>query len=251
MYQRKMQVGAVDWVALVVLVMGIGVDAGCTVDRSTLKCYTDFTPPPPGHPRVRVLGPPVYTGKLTWEYCAQVCHDHTQPLAGVENGNNCMCGKAVVPPAAPLPKGCNGTARMSGNQSEQSGDAFEILTFGFACSGSPVPPPAPPPPPPPPTPSGPCATFNDPNCSWLFNPCLDSALPYHAMPFCDPARSIGDRAADMVGRMTLAEKIESLDNSADVGTHSLIQSSWPSSRRLLDLGRIRISGGTRLRPASM
>jgi hypothetical protein len=34
------------------------------------------------------------------------------------------------------------------------------------------------------------------------------------MPFCDPARSIGDRAADMVGRMTLAEKIESLDNSA-------------------------------------
>jgi hypothetical protein len=30
-----MQVGAVDWVALVVLVMGIGVDAGCTVDRST------------------------------------------------------------------------------------------------------------------------------------------------------------------------------------------------------------------------
>ena len=205
---------------LAAIVLISGVDAGCVVKISSLKCWTDFTTPPPGKPRVRVLGPPIWTGGgLTQEYCAQLCHDRKQPLAGVENGVNCMCGVAVVPPAAPKPSGCHQT--MSGNKKERSGGMFEILTYSFTCSGAPVPPPPNPHPHPPP--SGPCAEWNQANCSLLYNPCLNVTLPYHAMPFCDPSLSLERRASDMVQRMTLSEKISSLDNTAPaiagLGTH--------------------------------
>ena len=80
-------------------------DAGCSVDHASMKCWTDYVQPPPGKPRVRVLGEPVYSGRLTQEYCAQLCWNRELPLAGVE-GSDCMCGAKVLPPAAPKPGGC-------------------------------------------------------------------------------------------------------------------------------------------------
>ena len=59
---------------LAMLFAAAAVQATCTVDQSSLRCYADYVTPPPGTPRVRVLGPPVYSnGMLTQEYCAQVC----------------------------------------------------------------------------------------------------------------------------------------------------------------------------------
>jgi hypothetical protein len=55
-----------------------------------------------------------------------------------------------------------------------------------------------------------------------FNPIFTG--PYRAMPFCDPTKTLEERAADMVSRMTLDEKVKSLDNGAPpvvgLGTHS-------------------------------
>ena len=128
------------------------------------KCYSDFTPPPPGKPRVRVLGQPVYTGSLTQEYCAQLCHNRGAALAGVEN-DQCFCGQTVLPPAAPVPAGC--TSALRGGGQEKTGGQFQILVYRFTCSGNPVPPPPPPPPPLPPAPANGCAVFNQENCSKL------------------------------------------------------------------------------------
>lgn len=186
-------------------------DAGCTVDPASRRCFTDFVPPPPGKPRVRVLGPVVYSGKPTQEYCAQLCHNKQLPLAGVETGD-CFCGARVLPPAVLKPQGC--TASIKGKPGEKQGEAFEILVFNFSCSGPPVPPPLPPPPPPPPPPSGPCSQFNQHNCSILYNPCLNTSDIYHTMPFCNVELPLESRASDMVSRMTLAEKIQSLDNGS-------------------------------------
>ena len=33
---------------------------------------------------IRIMGNPVYTGTLTLEYCAQICHNKKLSLAGVE-----------------------------------------------------------------------------------------------------------------------------------------------------------------------
>lgn len=45
---------------------------------------------------------------------------------------------------------------------------------------------------------------------WLVNLCLDKAGKFAAMPWCDATKPIDDRVADMVGRMSVAEKIGAL-----------------------------------------
>ena len=44
-------------------------------------------------------------------------------------------------------------------------------------------------------------------------PCLQSTQPYAKQPWCDHTKSIEERAADAVSRLTLPEKICSLDTS--------------------------------------
>jgi hypothetical protein len=104
------------------------------------------------------------------------------------------------------------------NKSESCGAWMRILVYPFHCDGiAPVPsvhPTPTPGPTPPPRPQPPCAEFNQKNCSRLYNPCLDTTLPYHAMPFCNPTLPLETRAKDMITRMTLAEKIGTLGNSA-------------------------------------
>eukprot|EP00729_Bicosta_minor_P007402 gene7402-837_t len=48
----------------------------------------------------------------------------------------------------------------------------------------------------------------------LYNPCTDASSNQSHLPWCDPTRSIDDRVADMVSRMTLEEKIANLDTEA-------------------------------------
>lgn len=53
-----------------------------------------------------------------------------------------------------------------------------------------------------------------PNPKGLNNPCMDSTGPYHAQPWCNVTLDIDVRVADMISRMTIAEKIPTLDTSA-------------------------------------
>jgi len=53
-----------------------------------------------------------------------------------------------------------------------------------------------------------------PNPNGLNNPCMDSTGPYHAQPWCNVTLDIDVRVADMISRMTIAEKIPTLDTSA-------------------------------------
>ena len=49
--------------------------------------------------------------------------------------------------------------------------------------------------------------------SKLVNPCLDETQPFAKQPWCNASLSVEARIADMLGRMTLAEKIASLGTS--------------------------------------
>ena len=53
---------------LVLLAVCSGAWAGCT--PGAITCYSDYAEPK----LIRVMGDPVYTGAVTLEYCAQVCH---------------------------------------------------------------------------------------------------------------------------------------------------------------------------------
>jgi hypothetical protein len=121
-----------------------------------------------------VLGPPIFSGNVEIEYCAQLCHDRKFPLAGVEDGYQCICGTKVNQGTKLIPTGCKQACR--GNPKEHCGGQFQIGVFSFNCSGAPVGPT------PSPTQPPPCTTFNDEQCSELFNPCLNQSLPYHTMP---------------------------------------------------------------------
>ena len=128
---------------------------------------------------------------------------------------------ATDPPHADGACACAATP-CSGNATEFCGGSYQISVYNYSCSGAHVPkpspaPPAPPkpkPPPPPPAPyvpPKPCE-FNDPKCSELYNPCLNTSLPYHAMPFCNATLSLQERAKDMISRTNLSEKIAMLGN---------------------------------------
>ena len=209
------------WAALGTMTMTMlwgKAEAGCKVGPAT--CYHDYTEPS----LIRIMGEPVAAALLTKEYCAQLCHNRKMPLAGVEQGTQCMCGSGVkngTHAATEFPGGCTATCRGSRPWEKGCGGNFALSVYGFNCSGAPVPPPSPPPPPAPPAP--PCTEFNQANCSELYNPCLNASAPYHAMPFCDATLPLDARVADMIARMTTAEKIASLDNGSPaivgLGTH--------------------------------
>jgi len=155
----------------------------------------------------RILGPPLATGPLSHQNCAQLCSNKKMKLAGVEDGGQCMCGNALKPGSYPVPTGCKAPCAL--NQTEKCGGTFQIGIYSFTCSGAPGP--VPPAPPPPPGPNRPCAYFNEKGCAELYNPCIVVGSNQSSMPFCNPTLSTDVRAADAVSRMTLKEKIGNLD----------------------------------------
>ena len=65
----------------------------------------------------------------------------------------------------------------------------------------------------------------------LNNPCLDSASPYAKQPWCNATLPIDLRVADMVSRMTIAEKIANLDTQApEIGSLGLNAYNWWSGQ---------------------
>ena len=160
-----------------------GVLAGCSLQGA--QCYVDDDS--------RILNEAHFAGALTTEYCAQYCHDANFSLAGVENGGECYCGHNVRAGAKKADASdCN--KPCTGDEHEHCGGFWRLSVFSFSCSGKPVP-----------VPKGP---------PLLLNPCLNKTAPWAKQPWCDPTLPIDDRVADMVSRMTLAEKIDSLDTTA-------------------------------------
>merc|ERR1711918_328897 len=76
-------------------------------------CLTD-------NPRHRIMGDAVSSdsGRMTRVACIQVCFSRGDKLAGVENGEQCMCGNSVLGEAAPS---TNCTMPCPGNSSELCG----------------------------------------------------------------------------------------------------------------------------------
>ena len=181
---------------------GGGALAGCTTGSVT--CYEDEVQPS----QTQTLGPHVSIGAMTLEWCAQTCHNHntSYTLAGVEYGIRCYCGTHVHANSVQVDTGCD--EHCLGNASQDCGGAFHIGVYPFHCSGAPVAPPPTPPPPPPP-----CTMPNQPNCSEVYNPCLDKSLHYHTLPFCDATLPVARRVGDMLQRMTQAEKIAMLGHT--------------------------------------
>jgi hypothetical protein len=99
-----------------------------------------------------------------------------------------MCGDG---PKAGAKSSTGCSMKCSGNSTEKCGGTDAIGIFKVDCSGPPVPPP-----PTPPTPAP---------QPYLKNPCLSA--PYAAMPFCNTTLAISARVEDMLGRMTVAEKV--------------------------------------------
>eukprot|EP00325_Prymnesiales_sp_UTEX-LB-985_P000241 CAMPEP_0174703322 /NCGR_PEP_ID=MMETSP1094-20130205/7308_1 /TAXON_ID=156173 /ORGANISM="Chrysochromulina brevifilum, Strain UTEX LB 985" /LENGTH=773 /DNA_ID=CAMNT_0015901231 /DNA_START=17 /DNA_END=2338 /DNA_ORIENTATION=+ len=63
--------------------------------------------------------------------------------------------------------------------------------------------------------------------AWQNNPCLDSTQPYHAQPWCDTSLPIDTRVADMLSRMTMAEKLPNLDTGgAEIKSLNLAPYNW-------------------------
>jgi len=97
-------------------------------------------------------------------------------LAGVEYGQQCFCGQKLNYPPTPS-DGCHMSCSASSTETCGGNDAIEVYTYN--CSGAPVPEP----------PQTPPCKFNQEGCSRLINPCLNTSLPFHAMPFCDPTKT--------------------------------------------------------------
>ena len=82
----------------------------------------------------------------------------------------------------------------SANDKEKCGGYWHLGVYAVTCSGTPVPEPKGPP--------------------RLVNPCANKTSPFASQPWCDATLPIDARVADMVSRMTIAEKIDSLDTTA-------------------------------------
>jgi beta-D-xylosidase 4 len=175
----------------------------CTVTPG--RCVADDVIPCPSCPnhyhRLRVLGEPIIqpqpAAAMSPELCARLCFDRQLPLAGVEAGTECMCGREVDSRAEVLSGAGVCAAPCAGNRSEHCGARFQLHVFNVSCSGTPRPPP--PLPGPPPGPPPPAAG------------CLNPA--FAKQRWCNAALPIDERVSDMISRMTLSEKIVSLGSS--------------------------------------
>jgi len=100
---------------------------------------------------------------------------------------------------------CNSAAK-----GEKCGGNYRISVYNYTCSGSPVPAPEPAPAPP-----------------HLNNPCRDASSTFSKMPWCDASLPQETRVKDMISRMTLQEKISTLDTSSPaIDSLGLVAYNW-------------------------
>ena len=142
-------------------------DSGYTnLAKTVLKGLEPLPPAPPPPPlcqQARVIGcyidnrtggstgiqrwlptrQPQLHDQVTLENCAGACNELKLPLAGIEAGNHCSCGRSVVGVPATLSvrqKECE-VDHCHGNTSEVCGGDARMLVYSYACT--PVPPPPP------------------------------------------------------------------------------------------------------------
>ena len=91
-------------------------------------CYRDSVP-------ARIMGDVVMaSNSMTREQCMQSCFSRKKSLAGVENGNQCMCGDSVNEPVPST----NCTVACPGSSSELCGGWMAINIMNFTCARTPA-----------------------------------------------------------------------------------------------------------------
>ena len=161
------------------------------VQEGSSTCYTD-------NRKSRTLGGfiSLSNGDMTRAGCMTLCDEAGKKLAGVENGNQCMCGDSV-PAATKHSSKCTRECSGCGSENcEICGGVWAIDIMNFSCAGPPDPTPQP----------GPAPD--------LVNPCLDKSAEYAKQPWCNASLPVDKRVADMLSRMTLAEKLGSWSSAA-------------------------------------
>lgn len=135
------------------------------------------------------------SSSLTLETCATQCAQDgyylTSDLIGVEFGTQCFCGHsfATTPTSHNISEcqvlQCPGSKTLPGEKKEWCGAANRELVYHSTCVKTP----------------------DVPN----FMPCTKTSKGF-ALPFCNHSLSTKERVADMIGRMTLAQKCSQTDD---------------------------------------
>jgi hypothetical protein len=192
--------------------------AGCAVTQ-VLGCYDD------GGGGARTLGNVSVPGgpstPMDHALCAQICHRHKLPLAGVEYAYQCFCGDtinklSVTKPADDCSSPC------TANHSERCGGSSRIWVYKYACSGAPVPVPPPLPPPPPPPAPGPAPPPTHP-----IGPGGVPECPHPELKYCDASLSLTERISDMMSHMTPVDKLKTLGQTTSGNAPNSSSSLWP------------------------
>lgn len=157
-------------------------DFSCKV-TATLGCYSDFT-----DQKTRAL--PIQTGAdgLTQETCAAACAPFKTSLAAVEFGSQCFCGEKLGPIATKQPDADCAAMKCPGDKSEDCGGSDRMVAFKYECTGSLTP---------------------------NFHGCLDASAT--ALPYCDEKLSLEARSKDLLGRLSLEEKVAMITPQPKLG----------------------------------
>jgi beta-glucosidase-like glycosyl hydrolase len=212
-YLKKSMLAAA---ALASVMMVCPADAGCAVTQA-LGCYDDGG-------GARTLGNVSMPGgpntPMDHALCAQICHQHKLPLAGVEYSYQCFCGDKINKLSVTKPAG-DCSSPCTANHSEPCGGGNRIWVYKYSCSGAPVPvpPPLPPPPPPPapgpaPPPTHPIGPGGVPDC------------PHPELKYCDASLGLSERVGDMISHMSPVDKLKTLGQSPS-GNAPNGSSLWP------------------------
>ena len=192
---------AVFGVCFLVLLLAPSASAACQL--TYLGCYVDSPD--------RLL--PTQTADaftcLTREYCASLCASVGAPVSGGEFAGQCFCGPSLPSSAVKVPDSeCN--MACSGDAHTTCGGSYRISVSSAVCTGPPQP--------------SPCA-YNvcpqPPALPLSFTPrCLTPGdvqvtdfcgrAAHGSWPVCDPSVPAAQRAADIIGRMSLPDKIAAL-----------------------------------------
>ena len=171
---------------LVLATLGLGrANLLCTV-QSTLGCYVDDA-------AARVLNTSALDdASNSLEHCAAACFGagFGGGVMGVEAGSQCFCGAALAPGARAAPASeceamvCPGSTTLPGEDPEYCGGAGWLLAFEATCAAGGVP---------------------------NYMPCAGDS-PGAGLPFCDASLDTPSRVADMISRMSLAQKCAQTDD---------------------------------------
>mmetsp|Transcript_19145 Transcript_19145/g.48555 ORF Transcript_19145/g.48555 Transcript_19145/m.48555 type:complete len:862 (+) Transcript_19145:48-2633(+) len=148
------------------------------------RCFSDFE-----DGKTRSLGFMAdSSSSMKQEDCAATCYRLGKELSGVEYQQQCFCGNSVAARAEARPMDECQKMACPGNATQSCGDANRILVYNTTCTGERTP---------------------------LFHGC--QAPEARGLPYCDTSRFQEERVEDLVGRMTLEEKVQVIAPQKDLG----------------------------------